>query len=181
MLYAFGFERVGVVVSDLYFVDPNPRPGQETPEHGVRLELRIFERGELTGSIYSARPISIGRPLWRVDLLQDTGSAPNSLDRAHHHPDFAGWEPGPRVFVEELSSDPMSWLAHKLSDVSSLLKETAISPDEIPASDAHALRTAAPEITDTVHGLLERVWSGELGQAGDTVSGAATSMRVSWL
>ncbi len=27
MLYAFGFERVGVVVSDLYFV--NPPPGDE--------------------------------------------------------------------------------------------------------------------------------------------------------
>ncbi|WP_438289664.1 hypothetical protein [Streptomyces sp. HUAS TT7] len=181
MLYAFGFERVGVVVSDLYFVDPNPLPGQETPERGVRLELRIFERGELTGSIYSARPISIGRPLWRVDLLQDTNSAPGNLDRAHHHPDFAGWEPGPRVFVEELSSDPLSWLTHKLYDVSRLLKETSSSPDEIPASDAHALRTAAPEITDTVRRLLERVWSGELGRAGDTGSGTAASMRVSWL
>ncbi|MGW2813922.1 hypothetical protein [Streptomyces sp. NPDC001415] len=182
MLYAFGFERVGVVVSDLYFVDPNPLPGQETPEHGVRLELRIFERGELTGSIYSARPISIGRPLWRVDLLQDADAAPHTLDRAHHHPNFAGWDPGPRVFVEELSSDPLSWLTRKLCDVPGLLKETNISPSEIPASDVDALRTAAPEIAETVRGLLERVWSGELGRPPeDTVSGAATSMRVSWL
>jgi hypothetical protein len=37
MLYAFGFEQVGVVVGDLYFVDPNPREGQEGAEHGVRL------------------------------------------------------------------------------------------------------------------------------------------------
>ncbi|WP_199846701.1 hypothetical protein [Streptomyces sp. CB01201] len=64
MLYAFGFEQLGVVVSDLYFVDPDPLPGQETAERGVRLELRIFEPGELTGTIYAARPISIGRPLW---------------------------------------------------------------------------------------------------------------------
>src|SRR5262245_29095800 len=27
MLYAFGFERVGVVMGELYFVDPNPLPG----------------------------------------------------------------------------------------------------------------------------------------------------------
>jgi len=36
MLYAFGFERVGVVVGDLYFVNPRPAPGQEGAEHGVR-------------------------------------------------------------------------------------------------------------------------------------------------
>ena len=42
MLYAFGFERVGVVAGDLYFVDPSPGKGQEGPEHGVRLELRYL-------------------------------------------------------------------------------------------------------------------------------------------
>ena len=49
VLYAFGFERVGVVVGDLYFVDPNPREGQEGAEHGVRLELRVFGRGGVPG------------------------------------------------------------------------------------------------------------------------------------
>ena len=29
MFYVFGFERVGVVMGDLYFVDPNPLPDQE--------------------------------------------------------------------------------------------------------------------------------------------------------
>ena len=48
VLYAFGFERVGVVVGDLYFVDPNPREGHEGAEHGVRLELRVLGRGELS-------------------------------------------------------------------------------------------------------------------------------------
>ncbi len=47
MLYAFGFDRIGVLVSDLYIVDPRPIPGQEGAEHGVRLELRVLERGEL--------------------------------------------------------------------------------------------------------------------------------------
>ena len=37
MLYAFGFERVGgVVVGDLYFVNPRAARGQEGAEHGVR-------------------------------------------------------------------------------------------------------------------------------------------------
>ena len=61
MLYAFGFDRVGVLVSDMYIVIPNPRPGQEGAERGVRLEVRLLERGELPGSIYSARPIEAGR------------------------------------------------------------------------------------------------------------------------
>ena len=60
MLYAFGFDRVGVLVSDLYFVDPKPQPGQEGAEHGVRLEVRMLGQGELQGSIYSARPIEVG-------------------------------------------------------------------------------------------------------------------------
>ena len=42
MLYVFGFERSAVVLSDLYFVDPNPIQGQESPEHGVRLEVRAI-------------------------------------------------------------------------------------------------------------------------------------------
>lgn len=31
MLAAFGFEALGVVVGDMYFVDPSPLEGQETP------------------------------------------------------------------------------------------------------------------------------------------------------
>jgi hypothetical protein len=51
VLYAFGFERVGVVVSDLYFVNPRPEKGQEGAERGVRLELRDLDREPLRGSI----------------------------------------------------------------------------------------------------------------------------------
>jgi hypothetical protein len=31
MLYVFGFDRVAVVVGDLYFVDPEPHPGRRAP------------------------------------------------------------------------------------------------------------------------------------------------------
>ena len=98
MLYAFGFDRVGVLVSDMYIVIPSPRPGQEGAERGVRLEVRLLERGELPGSIYSARPIEVARPVWRADLLEAVDGPPGSLNRAHHHPVFRGWEPGSRVF-----------------------------------------------------------------------------------
>src|SRR6202042_1934635 len=76
MLYAFGFERVSVLVSDLYFIDPAPLEGQETAERGVRLELRMRERGELKGSIYSAQPIGIGEPVWRGGLPGMGGRPP---------------------------------------------------------------------------------------------------------
>ncbi|WP_409239762.1 hypothetical protein [Streptomyces sp. PA5.6] len=182
MLYAIAFERIGIVVSDLYFLNPHPLQGQESPERGVRLELRVFESGELPGSIYSARPITIGRPLWRVDLLQDASSAPNTFDRTHHHPHVVDWEPGPRTFVEELSDKPLEWLAEKFTNISSLLNEAGIPADEISTADADSLRTATPEIVGAVRRMLEQVWAGELGhpKAGLN-SEAVTSMRVGWL
>jgi len=91
MFYAFGFERVGVLVSDLYILDPDPDPGQEGAEHGVRLELRILERGALKGSIYSAQPIEVGQPLWRVDFLE---SVAGQLGNPPRDTALAGAAPG---------------------------------------------------------------------------------------
>ena len=88
MLAAFGFETMGVVVGDMFFVDPTPDEGQETPERGVRLELRVVDRGEPQGSIYAGVPIAFTRPVWRVDLFESTKSPPGTLDRVHHHPRF---------------------------------------------------------------------------------------------
>src|SRR5262249_10392019 len=136
MLYAFGFERVGVLVSDLYFVDPSPYEGQEGPEHGVRLELRALERGELKGSVYSARPISVGEPSWRADLLESTEGKPGSHDRTHYHPAFRGWNPSKRTFVEDLSADPIGWLGRQLSDLPALLAEAEVPADTAGGHDA---------------------------------------------
>src|SRR5207249_1828308 len=113
----FGFESIGVVVSDLYFLDPHPGAGQEGAERGVRLEVRMLERGELRGSIYSARPIVVDRPIWRGDLLESVAGPYGSFDRTHHHPAFRGWEPGRRNFVDELSAEPLEWVAKRLSDL----------------------------------------------------------------
>ncbi|MBO0825923.1 MAG: hypothetical protein J2P27_19020, partial [Actinobacteria bacterium] len=76
MLQLFGFGRIGVVIGDLYFLDPVQKAGQEGAEHGVRLEVRMLEPGELKGSPYSARPISIGAPVWRADLLETVDGTP---------------------------------------------------------------------------------------------------------
>ena len=179
MLYAFGFEQVGVIVSDLYFVDPDPGEGQLGAERGVRLELRMLERGELRGSIYSAQPIAVDRPIWRVDLLESVAGEPGSFDRTHHHPAFAGWEPGHRHYVEELSADPLEWVGARLSDLDRLVDEAGLDSAGIGAADAAEVRRAVPEILDAVRRLLERVRA--------TPSPAATAeqllvgARVGWL
>jgi len=179
VLYAFGFERIGVLVSDLYFVDPEPGPGQDGAEHGVRLEVRMLGQGELKGSIYSARPIEVGQPVWRVDLLESVDGTPGSLNRAHHHPAFNGWDPGRRVFDRELSSGPVEWVGQQLSDLGALLERAGVSPDDSFAADAQSVRGAVPEITAVISGLLDRVKAGELAAAPS--GEAAQSARLSWL
>ena len=179
MLYTFGFEQIGVLVCDLYFVDPEPAKGQEGAEHGVRLELRVLERGDLKGSIYSAQPITVGQPIWRADLLESVDGKPGSFDRTHHHPAFTGWEPGHRVFVRELSQDPIQWLAAKLSDLPGVLADAGVSADVAGPGDAGALRVAVPEILETIEELLGKV---RRGQAGNPPAGADPGCaRAGWL
>lgn len=179
MLQVFGFDRIGVVVGDIYFVDPAPAKGQEGPEHGVRLEVRILKPGELTGSIYSARPISIAEPIWRLDLLESTDSPPGSLNRAHHHPNMRNWEPNKRVFDRDLSSDPVGFVGTMLSDLEGLLSHAGIDVDDTLAADARSLRKAVPELQRVVTGMLDQVKAGELGTAPE--GSDPSSARASWL
>ncbi|MGD0702865.1 MAG: hypothetical protein ABSA02_23655 [Trebonia sp.] len=179
MLQAFVFERVGIVVGDLYFLDPNPHPGQEGAEHGVRLELRVFDRGDLKGTIYSAMPIEVGRPIWRVDLLESVDGKPGSFNRTHHHPKFNGWDPTSRQFLRELSSDPLGWLAAQLADLPAVLERAGVPPEVADPSDAASLRDIAPAIVGVTSMMLDKVRAGELGlpPADDAVD----SIRNGWL
>jgi hypothetical protein len=179
MLQAFVFEKVGVVVGDLYFLDPDPYPGQEGPEHGVRLELRVFDRGDLKGAIYSAVPIAAGRPIWRVDLLEAVDGKPGSFNRTHHHPKFTSWDPGSRVFQRELSADPLGWLAGQLADLPSILDRAGVPRDVADPSDAASLRDIAPAIVGVTRMMLDKVHAGELGLA--PADDAADSIRNGWL
>jgi hypothetical protein len=179
MLQAFVFERVGIVVGDLYFLDPNPHKGQEGAEHGVRLELRVFDRGDLKGTIYSAMPIEVGRPIWRVDLLESVDGKPGSFNRTHHHPKFNGWDPTDRQFLRELSSDPLGWLAAQLADLPAVLERAGVPPEVADPSDAASLRDIAPAIVGVTSMMLDKVHAGELGlpPADDAVD----SIRNGWL
>ncbi|MDM4140692.1 MULTISPECIES: hypothetical protein [Mycobacterium] len=178
MLAAFGFESLGVVVGDMYFIDPSPLEGQETPERGVRLELRLVERAEPQGSIYAGVPFAFTRPVWRVDLFGSTESPPGTLDRAHHHPQFNGWEPSRRHFVPELSADPLTWLSDQLADPAAVLARAGVDADEVSEADTAGLAAAAPEIVAAVKRLLDGVRNGELAPAPAEPVAAA---RTGWL
>lgn len=180
MLYAFGFERVGVLVGDLYFVNPCPEAGQEGAERGARLEVRMLEKADLKGSIYSAQPILVDRPIWRADLLESVDSEPGSLDRAHHHPSFRGWEPGKRHFVAEMSAAPLEFVAERLGDLEAMLDEAGVPRADVDARDPDALRRAVPEIVDAVRRVLDGVKAGELGRPPEDGQ-ELVSARLGWL
>jgi hypothetical protein len=138
----------------------------------------MLQPGDLTGSIYSSRPITIAEPVWRVDLLEAADGPPGSLDRAHHHPLMRNWEPHKRVFDRDLSADPVSWLGTMLADLEGLLGNAGIEVDAELAADADKLRASVPDVQRAVASMLDRVKAGELGTAPD---GDLTSARVSWL
>jgi hypothetical protein len=162
----------------MYFVDPTPNEGQETPERGGRLELRLVDRAEPQGSIYAGVPIAFTRPVWRVHLFGSTESPPWTLDRAHHHPRFNGWEPWRRNFVPELSADPVSWLANELADPDAMLSRAGVDPTEVSEADKAGLAAAGPEIVATVKRMLDSVKSGELAPVPAEPVAAA---RTGWL
>lgn len=179
MFAVFGFERVGVVLGDIYFVDPNPHPGQEGAERGVRVEVRFVEPQQHDGSIYAARPILVGEPIWRLDLLESVDGTPGSFDRTHHHPSMRGWEPGQRKFERELSSDPLGYLGARLRDLPGLLTQGELPRNAVDDEDVRQLREAADDIVAETAKMLERVRRGELAHPAEPdESGLA---RTGWL
>jgi hypothetical protein len=180
MLQLFAFDRVGIVIGDIYFEDPEPGVGQEGLERGVRLELRLMSQLELDqpATIYASQPILIGEPLWRLDLLEAAGSPPGSFDRTHHHPDMTEWEPSDRVFDQALSGDPLGWLTDRLNDVTPLLTHSDLPPTDV-ADCIKEIRDAAPEIVAAVRRLLDRVWQGVTPVPAPAAPGGL--VRTGWL
>ena len=177
MLWSLAFERVGVVIGDLYFVDPSIDQGEAGAERGVRFELRFFEREPLRGSVYSAVPIRADRPIWRVDLLETAESEPGSLNRAHHHPRFDGWDPSSRAFVPELSEAPVRWVRERLDDIDAVLDEAGVA-DEVDDLDRAAIQRAAPTITAQLEWMLAEVAEGRAGRPPAEQGGF---VRAGWL
>ncbi len=179
MLTVFGFDRVAVAVGDLYFHDPDPSPGQEGAEHGVRVEVRFIEPQHHDGSVYAARPILVGEPIWRLDLLESVEGRPGSFDRTHHHPLMRGYEPGSRRFERELSSDPLGYLAERLRDLPGLLEQAELPAARASDEDLRQLSGSVEDIVTATGAMLEQVRRGELAKATEpNESGLA---RSGWL
>lgn len=180
MLHLFGFEGISVVVGDLYFVDPQPTPGQEGAERGVRLEVRRLASRPIEGSIYSSRPIVVDQPIWRADLLESVAGGPGTWDRTHHHPKMRGWEPGSRQFDEAMSADPLRFVGDQLSDLRRLMDAAGVDPGDNLDQDAEELRAAVPDILETIQRLLAQVREGQLAKAPSTDTEAGV-VRTGWL
>src|SRR5205823_4849308 len=146
---------------------------------GVRLEVRLLEQGPLPGSIYSARPIAVTRPVWRADLLETVDGSPGSFDRTHYHPAMQGWEPGPRIFDRDLQAHPVEWVGARLASLEALLAGAGVAADPAFSRDAEALRGCLAEIMDALSRLLERVLRGDL--ATPPGGSEPDEARVGWL
>jgi hypothetical protein len=162
MLSVFCFDRLAVTVRDLYFVDPDPAPGQEGPERGVRVELRLVEPQPWRGSIYASQRIVVDTSLLRVDLLESVERGPGSRDRVHHHPVVTDNEPGSRVFDRALTSDPVAWLRARLADPRALLVTAGIRDLADYDESVAELTASVEQVVEAVAGTLERVRAGEL-------------------
>jgi hypothetical protein len=180
VLHVFGFERIGVAVGDLYFVDPRPGPGQEGAERGVRLEVRWMDSPLVEGSIYASRPILVDRPIWRADLLESVAGGPGTWDRTHHHPNMRGWEPNTRQFDDAMTTDPLAFVATQLCDLGGLMRGAGMDPSDVPDRDVTDLRAAVPEILETTRSLLGAVREGRLA-TGPIGADAPGSAREGWL
>jgi hypothetical protein len=180
MLQVFGFGAIGVAVGDLYFVDPNPGPGQDGAERGVRLELRLLESAPVEGTIYASRPIIVDQPIWRADLLESVAGGPGTWDRTHHHPAMRGWEPGSRQFDAAMSADPLAFVADQLGHPEALMDGAGVDPSTVASQDAAELRDAVPEILDTVRRLLAGVHEGRLARPPEDDQ-PTESARIGWL
>ena len=180
MLYAFGFEKVGVVVGDLYFVDPRPPAGQEGAERG-RAPRGPDDRA--TGPARSATPRSCrstssarsgGPTSWRPSRARPAATTERTTTRRFAAGSRAGGSSTTWSTVSRwpgwASSSPISTCSWRDPRLPTRARST---PD-----DVLQLRGAVPEILEVLRRLLERVHAGELASLpnGSTELGA-----VSWL
>lgn len=149
MLTMFCFDGLAVIVEGLSFAAPKPTPGQDGPERGVRVELRLLRPRPRRGPADAARRdavdsqgVVVGETVFWVDLL---ASAAGGSGRMR----------------QRLTADPVGWLEARLADPMTLLAAAGL-PDLHrfqPAADG--LRDTLPDITRTVTTMLARVRAGE--------------------
>ncbi|GAA3974526.1 hypothetical protein GCM10023085_66310 [Actinomadura viridis] len=162
MLRLFCFGGLGVTVEDVFLIDPDPERGGR--ERGVRVELRLLPPQPWRGSVNASQPVVADRAVWRADLLETAAGGPGTRDRMHFHPGMIANEPGRRVFVPELTEDPMGWLEGQLIDAVALLEAAGVENPETYRDSADTLREGLAEVVATVSTVLDGVRAGELAR-----------------
>jgi hypothetical protein len=144
------FDTIAVAVARVDFIDPVVAHLPDGRERGVRVEIRPAA-AVAEGSVYVSTDVSLSPAKCRIDLLE---SQPFARDRTHWHPAMTDGEPRQRVFDEELSADPLGWVAARLRDVGSLL-----DPDPVADADSRAVADTADEILAAIESGL--AWARE--------------------
>jgi hypothetical protein len=161
MNVAYLYQRIGVVIEDIYFVEPNPDPGEEGPERGVRVEVRHIENHPLSGSRYSAYPIDIRTAIWRADLLGSVAAGPGARDRMHYHPSMADDEPGDRQYDPAIAADPLAWIAKQLVEIETIVA-AKVADISLYQEDLAEIRRQVPMIAQSIEQMMEQVYRMEL-------------------
>jgi hypothetical protein len=149
---AFVFEGIAVLVGPW-------REPMDPPERGARVEVRLLEDQPRRGTRFAAQRIVIDQPLFRADLFDQVDKPPGNLASAHFHTHFDGAEPCDRVWSDDLSADPIKWLAQELDDLNGLIKRAGIEVADAPwiDTDAEALRRVIPAILTAVQATWDDV------------------------
>lgn len=143
----FLFETIGITVHHWC------ERAADGDEVGARVEIQRLE--ERPGDHeFHAWEFLLHDPLFRADLFRISTGTPGNFDRAHYHPRFDGRVAGGRVFEPELTADPLSWLAGRLSDLPGLL-EKAGRPELVYEPDVRRVREAVPAIIAVVRDYLD--------------------------
>jgi len=147
------FDRVAVAVAWIDFLDPALTDHADARERGVRIEIKPVT-STFEGTVYASSTDVVGPAVCRIDLLEST---PYAADRMHWHPRMHQGEPGDRTFDDEIPADPVGWVSAQLRDLRALLERAEVEDAGSLAVDADSVRSAVPEIAESVAGGL--VWA----------------------
>lgn len=147
MLITFSFTRIAITVRRWFEV-----AADATMESGARVEIALLVPQPHGGSESASQPLTIDRTFWRADIFGRLDLPEQPYSAAHFHPRFTGQEPSDRVWSDELTRDPWTWLRARLVDIGRTAADAGVDPG--PArEDADAVRAAADRIVDTARSL----------------------------
>jgi hypothetical protein len=148
MMYVFVFGPVAVTTEHFETMEPDG-----SHEFGTRIQLRRVRYDIVDGVRHAAGRdgiyTTIASPIWRGDLFNVVGGAPDAHEHAHFHTSFTGMQPCEREFDQSVVDDPVAWAKHELSDLRSVLTVGGAT-DLIPDVDQAELDAVWPAIEASI-------------------------------